>query len=207
MNRASNDIPRASFTPEELCSLTIQFYRRNYIEGLFLSSGVLGTPDHTMELFYQTLYMLRYQYQFNGYVHVKTIPGADGGLIRRLGYLADRMSVNLEISSQEGLKKLAPHKTHASILTPIRQIQNGILHDRLEGRRADAISGPINTIEQPVLSEGQKRNKLSFLKRHPTLNQNQISLYQAARHLIKIFRGSIYQLKVPCLQMRRIGML
>ncbi|MCI8673451.1 MAG: putative DNA modification/repair radical SAM protein [Lachnospiraceae bacterium] len=152
MNRASNDIPRASFTPEELCSLTIQFYRRNYIEGLFLSSGVLGTPDHTMELFYQTLYMLRYQYQFNGYVHVKTIPGADGGLIRRLGYLADRMSVNLEISSQEGLKKLAPHKTHASILTPIRQIQNGILHDRLEGRRADAISGPINTIEQPVLS-------------------------------------------------------
>lgn len=152
MNRASNDIPRASFTPEELCSLTVQFYRRNYIEGLFLSSGVLGTPDHTMELFCQTLYMLRYRYQFNGYVHVKTIPGADGGLIRRLGYLADRMSVNLEISSQEGLKKLAPHKTHASILTPIRQIQNGILHDRLEGRRADAIWGPVSADGQPFLS-------------------------------------------------------
>lgn len=149
MNRASNDIPRASFTPEELCGLTIEFYRRNYIEGLFLSSGVLGTPDHTMELFYQTLYMLRYRYRFNGYVHVKTIPGADGGLIRRLGYLADRMSVNLEISSQEGLKKLAPHKTHASILTPIRQIQNGILQDRLEGRRADAVPGTVDIKELP----------------------------------------------------------
>ena len=143
MNRASNDIPRASFTPEELCSLTVQFYRRNYIEGLFLSSGVLGTPNYTMELFYQTLYMLRYQYRFNGYVHVKTIPGADGELIRRIGYLADRMSVNLEISSREGLKKLAPHKSHSSILTPIRQIQNGILQDRLEGRRSDAIPGPV----------------------------------------------------------------
>ncbi len=147
MNRASNDIPRTSFTPEELCTLTIQFYRRNYIEGLFLSSGVLGTPDHTMELFYRTLYMLRYQYQFNGYIHVKTIPGADGELIRRIGYLADRMSVNLEISSREGLKKLAPHKTHTSILTPIRQIQNGIIHDRLEGRRADTVPGMIGRKE------------------------------------------------------------
>lgn len=152
MNRASNDIPRASFTPEELCRLTIEFYRRNYIEGLFLSSGVLGTPDHTMELFYQTLYMLRYQYQFNGYVHVKTIPGADGELIRRLGYLADRMSVNLEISSQDGLKKLAPHKTHARILTPIRQIQNGIIRDRLEGRRAEPVPETIGTCEQPLFS-------------------------------------------------------
>lgn len=155
MNRASNDIPRASFTPEELCGLTVQFYRRNYIEGLFLSSGVLGTPDHTMDLFYQTLYMLRYQYRFNGYIHVKTIPGADGELIRRLGYLADRMSVNLEISSQEGLKKLAPHKTHASILTPIRQIQNGILRDRLEGRRADAIPGAADTEGQLPLFQKQ----------------------------------------------------
>ncbi len=148
MNRASNDIPRASFTPEELCGLTIEFYRRNYIEGLFLSSGVLGTPDHTMELFYRTLYMLRHQYRFNGYVHVKTIPGADGELIRRVGYLADRMSVNLEISSQEGLKKLAPHKTHSRILTPIRQIQNGIIQDRLEGRRADAVPGTIGMNER-----------------------------------------------------------
>ena len=150
MNRASNDIPRTSFTPEELCGLTVEFYRRNYIEGLFLSSGVLGTPDHTMELFYRTLYMLRRQYRFNGYIHVKTIPGADGELIRRVGYLADRMSVNLEISSQEGLKKLAPHKTHARILTPIRQIQNGIIHDRLEGRRPDAVPGTIGRKEQPL---------------------------------------------------------
>lgn len=139
LNRVSNDVPRATFTPEELCRLTIGFYRRNYIEGLFLSSGILGTPDHTMEQFLQTLHMLRYQYRFNGYIHVKVIPGSDPELIRRIGYLTDRMSTNLEISSREGLKQLAPHKTHARILGPIRQVQNGIIRDRLEGRHMDVV--------------------------------------------------------------------
>ena len=123
VNRASNDVPRASFTPEEVCHLTIEFYRRNYIEGLFLSSGVLKSPGYTMELLYQTLYLLRTKYRFQGYIHVKAIPGAPPELIEKTGFLADRMSVNLELPTAEGLKKLAPHKTRGTILKPMRQIQ------------------------------------------------------------------------------------
>ena len=103
VNRRSNDTVRTSFTPEEVCRLTMEFYRRNYIEGLFLSSGVLETPDHTMELLYQTLYRLRRVHRFNGYIHVKAIPGADPELIERVGFLADRMSVNLELPTADGL--------------------------------------------------------------------------------------------------------
>ena len=123
INRCSNDVPRASFTPEEICQLTIAFYRRNYIEGLFLSSGVLQNPNYTMELLYQTLYLLRTKYHFEGYIHVKAIPGASPVLIEKTGYLADRMSVNLELPTAEGLRKLAPHKSRRTILAPMRQIQ------------------------------------------------------------------------------------
>ena len=123
INRCSNDVPRASFTPEEVCQLTIAFYRRNYIEGLFLSSGVLQNPNYTMELLYQTLYLLRTKYHFEGYIHVKAIPGASPVLIEKTGYLADRMSVNLELPTAEGLRKLAPHKNRRTILAPMRQIQ------------------------------------------------------------------------------------
>ena len=125
-NRRSNDTVRTSFTPEEVCRLTMEFYRRNYIEGLFLSSGVLDTPDHTMELLYQTLYRLRRVHRFNGYIHVKAIPGADPELIERVGFLADRMSVNLELPTADGLARLAPGKTRDKILRPMRQIQTGI---------------------------------------------------------------------------------
>lgn len=125
-NRCSNDIPRATFTPEEVCTLTMEFYRRNYIEGLFLSSGILQSPTFTMELIYRTVFLLRSKYRFNGYVHVKAIPGADPELIRRTGFLADRMSVNLELPTAEGLQSLAPNKHRKTILTPMRQIQNGI---------------------------------------------------------------------------------
>ena len=123
INRCSNDVPRASFTPEEVCQLTIEFYRRNYIEGLFLSSGVLQSPNYTMELLYQTLYLLRTKYHFEGYIHVKAIPGASPDLVEKTGYLADRMSINLELPTAEGLKKLAPHKSRRTILAPMRQIQ------------------------------------------------------------------------------------
>ncbi len=111
LNRASNDVPRAAFTPQEVCDLTMGFYRRNYIEGLFLSSGILKSPSYTMELLYQTLYKLRHEYGFGGYIHVKAIPGADPRLIEATGYLADRMSVNLELPTAEGLRKLAPSKS------------------------------------------------------------------------------------------------
>ena len=123
VNRRSNDVPRASFTPQEVCDLTIGFYRRNYIEGLFLSSGVVGNPDLTMELLYQTLYKLRTEYHFQGYIHVKAIPGASPELIEKTGYLADRMSVNLELPTDEALKVLAPQKKRERMLTPIRQVQ------------------------------------------------------------------------------------
>lgn len=132
LNRRSNDVPRATFTPEEVCELTMQFYRRNYIEGLFLSSGIIQSPNYTMELIYRTIYLLRRSYRFNGYVHVKAIPGADPRLIQLTGYLADRMSVNLELPTAEGLKNLAPNKHRKSILAPMRQIQNGIRENKNE---------------------------------------------------------------------------
>ena len=132
INRCSNDVSRASFTPEEVCTLTMEFYRRNYIEGLFLSSGILHNPVYTMELLYQTLYKLRNECQFQGYIHVKAIPGAPQELIDRTGLLADRMSINLELPTSESLKKLAPHKSRRTILTPMRQIQNRMEQNRQE---------------------------------------------------------------------------
>ena len=131
INRRSNDTVRTSFTPQELCGLTIQFYRRNYIEGLFLSSGIRRSPDETMEQIYRVLFLLRRQYHFNGYIHVKGIPGASAELVQAVGYLADRMSLNLELSTAQGLQKLAPGKTREKILTPMRQIQNGIREQKL----------------------------------------------------------------------------
>lgn len=132
VNRRSNDVVRTAFTPEEVCTLTIEFYRRNYIEGLFLSSGILHSPDYTMEQIYQTLVRLRNEYRFNGYIHVKAIPGAAPELIERVGFLADRMSVNLELPTAEGLSRLAPGKTREKILTPMRQVQRGIAAQNLK---------------------------------------------------------------------------
>lgn len=129
-NRCSNDIPRATFTPEEICTLTMEFYRRNYIEGLFLSSGILQSPSFTMELIFRTIWLLRNKYHFNGYIHVKAIPGAAPELIAQTGFLVDRMSVNLELPTAEGLKTLAPNKHRKTILTPMRQIQNGIKENK-----------------------------------------------------------------------------
>ena len=126
-NRSSNDVVRTAFTPEEVCTLTMEFYRRNYIEGLFLSSGIRRSPNETMEQIVKALKMLREQYRFNGYIHCKAIPGADESLIEAAGWYADRMSVNLELPTAEGLRRLAPHKNRKNILLPMRRIQNGIV--------------------------------------------------------------------------------
>ena len=123
VNRSSNDVVRASFTPQEVCELTMGFYRRNYIDGLFLSSGILKNPAYTMELLYQTVFKLRTEYHFQGYIHLKAIPGAPQELIQRAGYYADRMSINLEFPTAEGLRTLAPHKSRKTILAPMKQIQ------------------------------------------------------------------------------------
>ena len=123
VNRRSNDTKRATFTPHELADLTISFYRRNYIEGLFLSSGVLRSPDYTTELMIKALRILREEYRFNGYIHAKAIPGTAPELVEQLGFLADRLSVNIELPSEAGLRTLAPDKTKQAILSPMRQIQ------------------------------------------------------------------------------------
>lgn len=132
VNRSSNDVVRASFTPQEVCELTMGFYRRNYIEGLFLSSGILKNPAYTMELLYQTVFKLRTEYHFQGYIHLKAIPGAPQELIQRAGYYADRMSINLEFPTAEGLRTLAPHKSRKTILAPMKQIQIQAKENRQE---------------------------------------------------------------------------
>lgn len=164
-NRASNDIPRASFTPRELAQLCIDFYRRNYIEGLFLSSGIIKSPDYTAELLLKTLKILRFEYEFNGYIHVKGIPGASDALLREMGFLADRMSVNIELPSESGLKLLAPQKTRESVLAPMKLIRNTItevkdaslttkrkLHFVPAGQSTQMIIGATNDSDRHILS-------------------------------------------------------
>ncbi|RYD06455.1 hypothetical protein N752_03775 [Desulforamulus aquiferis] len=119
VNRLTNDLPRAAFTPEEVADLTINFYRRNYIEGLFLSSAIMRNPNYTMELLLTAVKKLRNEYRFNGYIHLKAIPGADWRLIAEAGTLVDRMSVNIELPSSEGLKLLAPQKNKNAIIKPM----------------------------------------------------------------------------------------
>ena len=139
VNRTSNDLPRAMFTPRELADLTIDFYRRNYIEGLFLSSAVVRSPDYTTELMVKALTILREEYGFTGYIHAKAIPGADPLLTARLGRLADRLSVNIELPSSQSLALLAPDKKKDDIFRPMAQIQQGILEskaDKLKFRHA-----------------------------------------------------------------------
>ena len=139
INRRSNDVKRTAFTPRELAELTIAFYQRNYIEGLFLSSGVMRNPDYTMEQMLRVVKLLREQYRFNGYIHMKAIPGASDNLIAQAGRYTDRMSVNLEIPSEENLKLLAPEKNYSEVFAPMRFIQQGMLEsaeDRKKFRSA-----------------------------------------------------------------------
>ena len=130
VSRCSNDVPRASFRPRELADLTMEFYRRNYIEGLFLSSGVLKSPDYTTERIIECLRILREEYGFRGYIHAKAVPGTSSDLLAVLGLLADRISVNMELPSSESLALLCPNKTRDSIVAPMRQIREGIAEDR-----------------------------------------------------------------------------
>lgn len=189
-NSRDNDIPRATFTPEEICTLTIEFYRRNYIEGLFLSSGIIETPNYTMDLMYQVVYRLRTLYRFQGYIHIKAIPGADPLLIEKTGFLADRMSINLELPTGDALKRLAPCKSRQTILKPMRQIQNSIAQNKNElmlyrkaprfvpaGQSTQMIIGatPENDFQIMSVAEGlyQKFNlKRVFYSAFINVNQN-----------------------------------
>lgn len=154
VNRISNDTLRTSFTPEEICNLTLQFYRRNYIEGLFLSSGIRKNPTQTMEEIYTALRLLREEHHFNGYIHVKAIPGADPRVIELVGYLADRMSTNLELPTAAGLQELAPNKTRRTILSPLRQIQQEIGRGQQSGIH--------------MIGKSSRKSRSSFLDRDNT---------------------------------------
>ncbi len=132
VNRRSHDTPRAILSPEEITRITMEFYRRNYIEGLFLSSGIIRSPDYTTELLIQTAKLLRKREYFNGYIHMKAIPGADVRLIDELGRYVDRMSVNMELPSERSLRLLAPEKSRKAILSPM-----AFIHERLEEKKAE----------------------------------------------------------------------
>lgn len=135
INRRSNDIRRATFAVNELVELTLEFYRRNYIEGLFLSSGVIRDPDYTMERMVRVIMELRTRYRYNGYIHMKSIPGASRELVRQAGLYADRLSVNVEIPTERNLKRLAPEKDHRSVYQPMAYIQQGVSASAEERRR------------------------------------------------------------------------
>lgn len=132
INRCTNSVKRATFTPREIADLTINFYKRNYIEGLFLSSSVIKSPDYTMEMLIQSVSILRNEYNFNGYIHCKTIPGCSKELIDKLGNLVDRLSINIELPSNDSLKLLAPQKEKTGILTPMSYISNGIKQNKID---------------------------------------------------------------------------
>jgi len=183
-NRRSNDVPRAIFTPDEICSITVEFYRRNYIEGLFLSSGVVQSPDYTMEKMCEALRMLRTKYMFNGYIHVKAIPGASSELIYSAGLLADRISLNMELPTEESLRALAPNKTMSNIIRPMGQISNVIASSRVaNGKDArmersainDHLVNSIFGVGKKTGNKGINGNKRLFIDDHE-LNSN-IKLY------------------------------
>ena len=167
INRRSNDVERAAFAPEEICRLTMEFYRRNYIEGLFLSSGVQRSPNDTMEQMYQVLYRLRNQYRFRGYIHVKAIPGADEVLLDAVGRLADRMSINLELPTAESLHKLAPHKSRSTILTPMKRIRDGIMEARLSQGKSPLLERAYGTDR---FAAGIFKNRERLFERSDSVN-------------------------------------
>ena len=186
INRRSNDLPRATFSVSELVDLTMEFYRRNYIEGLFLSSGVVRNPDYTMERLVRVAKDLRTVHRFNGYIHLKSIPGASRELVNEAGLYADRLSVNVEIPKEENLKQLAPEKDHESVFAPMRYIQQGVLEsaeERKKYRYAPRFA-PAGQSTQMIVGTTAETNKVNtYDKRLPSLKQPPLvrenRLYQA----------------------------
>lgn len=178
VSRRSNDVKRAAFTVQEVVDLTINFYRRNYIEGLFLSSGIFKSADYTMERMLQVVKKLRLEENFNGYIHLKTIPGASQEIIHEAGLYVDRMSINLEMPTAEGLKKFAPEKTHDEV-----QKDLGIVRDRLiqfkderkiiktvpkfvpAGQTTQMVVGAHNETDQDIILMADRHYKEFKLKR------------------------------------------
>ena len=196
INRCSHDTPRAIMSPEEIADLTIAFYRRNYIEGLFLSSGVYRSPDETTELLIQTAKILRNEKKFNGYIHMKGIPGTDASLIQELGRYVDRMSVNIELPSSQSLKLLAPQKTKETILVPMREIKNGIT-ERQENRRKSK--------KAPSFVPAGQTTQL-IIGATPDSDRTILHLSEALYHSVKLKRV-YYSAYVPIMQGKNLPAL
>lgn len=196
VNRCSHDTPRAIMSPEEIADLTIAFYRRNYIEGLFLSSGVYRSPDETTELLIQTAKILRNEKKFNGYIHMKGIPGTDALLIQELGRYVDRMSVNIELPSSQSLKLLAPQKTKETILVPMREIKNGIT-ERQENRRKSK--------KAPSFVPAGQTTQL-IIGATPDSDRTILHLSEALYHSVKLKRV-YYSAYVPIMQGKNLPAL
>ena len=166
INRRSNDIKRAIFTPKEVCEITINFYKRNYIEGLFLSSGIIKSPDYTMELLIKTITLLRYKYKFNGYIHAKAIPGASEILVKRLGSLVDRMSTNIELPSDTSLKLLAPNKHSQDITTIMKTIKTNTNKTFAPaGQSTQMIIGATKETDKEIMNKSNSLYQSFHLKR------------------------------------------
>ncbi len=180
-NRRSADVPRARITPDEICELVINFYKRNYIEGLFLSSAVFETPDRTMELLTETVIKLRKVYNFNGYIHLKGIPHSDGALVMRAARLVDRMSYNVELPSESSLKLLAPQKSKQSLLLPMKNLKEAIIYDKENGIRRNRVL-PAGQTTQMIIgaspeSDGQILRLTEALYRNMNLKRVYYSSY------------------------------
>ena len=166
INRKSNNIKRAIFTPEEICNITMNFYRRNYIEGLFLSSGIIKSPDYTMELLIKTIKMLRYKYHFHGYIHCKAIPGASTYLLKELGSLVDRLSANIELPTENGLKLLAPDKDSNKVEKILSYVKNNRNHSFAPaGGSTQIIIGATKETDLDIMKKSESLYKTYDLKR------------------------------------------
>lgn len=168
INKKSNTIKRATFTSEEIAQLTINFYKRNYIEGLFLSSGIIKNSDYTMEKMYDAVYLLRNKYNYHGYIHVKTIPGASKQMINKIGILVDRMSINIELPSDDSLKLLAPNKEKNDIVTPMRYVSKKIKEEKKfsqAGQTTQMIIGATKESDQTILTLTENMYNIFNLKR------------------------------------------
>lgn len=166
INKRSNNVKRAIFTPEEICELTMNFYRRNYIEGLFLSSGIIKSPDYTMELLIKTIKMLRYKYHFHGYIHSKAIPGASTHLLKELGNLVDRLSANIELPTESGLKLLAPNKEENKVTKIMSYVKEN--HNRSyvpAGQSTQMIIGATKETDLDIMAKSEALYKSYDLKR------------------------------------------
>ena len=166
INRRSNNVPRAIFIPEEICEITINFYKRNYIEGLFLSSAIIKSPDYTMERLIETIYLLRHKYKFNGYIHAKAIPGASPYIIKKLGSLVDRLSTNIELPTDTSLKILAPDKKTKDINDSMLTIRNNISKTFAPaGSSTQMIIGATKDSDKDILEKSANMYKYFHLKR------------------------------------------